>query len=202
MKKVKIGIDFDGVIADAAKLKSYVAEKEFGRKIYWANFKREIVVGRRWLTNEQYDKVSQYAYGRWRYGQLLEPVRGARFYLAALFREGHEILIVTSRLGRNFAVADRWLQENGFNFVPRIGIGYGKSKAGILQAFGADVYIDDDIDKLLELVGIVPHLFLFAWPWSEKEKLPSEIKRLENSWRVNPWKQFYLEICGIIAQKV
>ncbi len=199
MKKLQIGLDFDGVVVDSAKLKARAAEKLFGKKgkIHGTNFKREIVVGNGWLTDKEYDKVCKCAYNKWYYGQLMEAMPGARFYLSALNKEGHNLFIITSRDSTSFPIADKWLGENGFQFVSRTGIGLKQSKAPLLKALSADIFVDDDLDKLLPLQGIVEHLFLFSWPWHKNIKLPPGIVKLDNGWNRNPWKQFYLEICRI-----
>ncbi|HLC39014.1 MAG TPA: hypothetical protein VJJ80_02755 [Patescibacteria group bacterium] len=50
------------------------------------------------------------------------------------------------------------------------------------------IYIDDDIDKLAPLVGIVPYLFLFSWPYNLAEDERNIAKRIFS------WQEFYREI--------
>lgn len=202
---MKIGVDFDGVITQCAKIKAYTAEKRFGVKIYWANFKREVVVGNKWLTEAQYNEVSAYAYGSWRYAQLMEFAQGAKLYLSILREQGHDLFIITSRTGVMFDVADRWLQKEGLCFIPRIGVGYGQDKSPILEILDIEAYIDDDLDKLEPAIGKVKYLFLFSWPYNEDAAVPPEIEIIPNDlWRTTPsaWKLFYQRICQIAEQHV
>ena len=188
MRQLRIGLDFDGVIADSMKIKARVANELFGQKIYWGDFKREIVVGH-WLTEEEYNTVNELTYRSWQYGKLIEPVAGAKFSIAWFKNLGYDLLIVTSRSGKIFDVAEQWLEREKLNLIPIIGIGYKKNKAPILSAWSADIYIDDDLDKLLPLVGLIENLFLFSWPYNQHEILPPEIKRIENG-----WEEFRLEV--------
>ncbi len=56
---------------------------------------------------------------------------------------------------------------------------------------GLEVYIDDDLPKLEDLVGIVPHLFLFSWGYNEHVEVGDVAKRVKS------WKDFYAEIRGL-----
>ncbi|MEK7660150.1 MAG: hypothetical protein AAB343_03020 [Patescibacteria group bacterium] len=49
---MKIGIDFDGVVADCGRLKTLGAKELYGVDIAPEKFKKEIVVGEGILTSE------------------------------------------------------------------------------------------------------------------------------------------------------
>ena len=94
---MKIGLDFDGVISDCGKLKSDSAKKLYGVDIPSAKFKKEIVVGEKHLTMEQYRELQKTIYGTREIGFLMEPVDGVLHFLPRLVADGHIVLGVTSR---------------------------------------------------------------------------------------------------------
>ena len=105
---MKIGLDFDGVISDCGKLKSDGAKKLYGIDIPPAKFKKEIVVGEKHLTANQYRELQKIIYGTREIGFLMEPVDDVLHYLPLLVAEGHIVLIVTSRWEVELEIAKEW----------------------------------------------------------------------------------------------
>ena len=70
------------------------------------------------------------------------------------------------------------------------GVNLGVTKAKACK--GLDVYVDDDLDKLEPLVGIVPNRFLFSWGYNQHIDVPPSTAK-----RVDSWQQFYQEIRGL-----
>ena len=182
---MKIGLDFDGVISDCGKLKSDGAKKLYGVDIPPAKFKKEIVVGEKHLTMEQYRELQKIIYGTREIGFLMEPVDGVLHFLPRLVADGHTVLVVTSRGEVELEIAKEWStrQRLQLNFA---GVGYGNSKAS--AASGLDFYVDDDLDKLEQLVGIVSHRFLFSWGYNTHV----DIGTVAN--RVASWEELYRTI--------
>lgn len=179
---MKIGLDFDGVVSDCGKLKSDGAKELYGVEIPPHKFKKEIVIGEGHLTSDQYRELQRIIYGTRKIGFLMELVSGVAHYIPRLVDEGHEILVVTSRSETALQIAKEWTHRQGLslNFV---GVGYGNSKEDAAQ--GLDVYIDDDLDKLEPLVGVVQNLFLFSWGYNE------HIQEGKVAQRIVSWEEFY-----------
>lgn len=179
---MKIGIDFDGVVADCGRLKTFGAKELYGVDIAPEKFKKEIVVGEGHLTSEQYRTLQKTIYGTREIGFQMEPVLGALEYTHRLIAEGYEITVVTSRSHTELDIAWEWSLRRGFtlNFI---GVGHGNSKADAAQ--GLTCYIDDDLDKLEPLRDIVPHRFLFSWGYNAHEDTR------DIACRVPSWKDFY-----------
>jgi len=175
---MRIGLDFDGVISDCGKLKSDCAKKLYGVDIPPAKFKKEIVVGEKYLTAEQYRELQKVIYGTREMGFLMKPVDGVLYFLPRLVADGHAVLVVTSRGEVELEIAKEWSTRQGLrlNFV---GVGYGNSKAN--AANGLDFYIDDDLEKLESLVDVVPHRFLFSWGYNAHVDVGTVAKRVA-SW--------------------
>ncbi len=178
---MKIGLDFDGVISDCGKLKSDAAKKLHGLNIPPEKFKKEIVIGEGHLTAEQYHDLQKIIYGTREVGFLMEPVVGMLESVPQLLALGHTLLIVTSRGEAELEIAREWSVKQGLA-LDFIGVGYGVSKA--TACIGLDVYIDDDLDKLEPLVGIVPHRFLFSWGYN------NHIDEGAIAKRISSWQEF------------
>ncbi|MDQ5949480.1 MAG: hypothetical protein QG589_606 [Patescibacteria group bacterium] len=170
---MKIGFDFDGVWADTHVLKPIVAKKLFGVDIV-GPFSRENVVGK-YLTLEQYDETKHQVY----YGNYpIEPIKDAPFYTTLLEQDEHELKVITSRSGSLLPVVHAMFAEHGL-LIEAVGVGYKVSK--IEACRGLDVFIDDDLDKLVPLIGMVPHLLLFSQPENRHEREPEAVTRVD-SW--------------------
>ncbi|MBI4523911.1 MAG: hypothetical protein HY695_08885 [Deltaproteobacteria bacterium] len=162
---MKIGLDFDGVISNCAKLRSDYARQRFGVDVPGELFKRDIVLGNGWLTSDQYQEISRAIYYTKEVGLLMEPVDGVKAWVPKLIEEGHQISVITSRADAVLEIAKEWAKHQSLG-LDLIGVGIGNSKAP--AAAGLDVYVDDDLHKLKPLVGVVPHLFLFSWGYNRQ----------------------------------
>lgn len=182
---MKIGLDFDGVISNCGQLKSDGAKNLYGKNIPLEKFKKEIVVGEKHLTMEQYRELQKIVYGTREAGLLMEPVDGMTQYLPRLVAEGHRVLVITSRGEAELEIAKEWSVQQGLQ-LDFVGVGYGNSKAG--AAAGLDFYVDDDLDKLEPLIGVVPHLFLFSWGYNAHVEAGSVAKR------IGSWAELYQTI--------
>lgn len=178
-----IGLDFDGVVADLGKLKSETARRLYGIEIPSGRFKKDFVVGGGLLTAEQYKSLQDHIYRNREIGLLLEPVEGALDYLSLLQEEGHRIRIITSRGVPESGIVGEWMHQRRLH-VPVTYVGFGNDKAGACR--GLDAYVDDDLDKLEKLVGIVPHRFLFSWEYNRHLQLDAKV-----AVRVEGWEEFY-----------
>jgi hypothetical protein len=173
--KMNIGLDFDGVIANSHPVKSEVARDKYGVEIPPERLRREPVISAGLLTREQYIEMGAIAMGG---SYEIPPVHEALMYIPALINHGYELRIITSRSDAMLDVAEKWLKRYAIA-MPVCGVGYRVPKNQACQ--GLDVYVDDDLEKLLPLVGVVPHLLFFSWPWNAHEKEPAGITRVE-SW--------------------
>lgn len=182
---MKIGLDFDGVISNCGKLKSDGAKKLYEVDIPPAKFKKGIVVGEKLLTAGQYRELQKIIYGTREFGFLMEPVDGVLHYLPRLVADGHTVLTITSRGEVGLEIPKEWSTRQGLQ-LDFVGVGYNNSKAG--AAAGLDVYVDDDLDKLEPLVGIVPHRFLFSWGYNAHV----DVGTIAN--RVASWGELYRAI--------
>jgi len=183
---MNIGLDFDGVVSDCGRLKSDGAKILYGVDIPPERFKTELVVGAGILTIEHYRNLQKQVYENPKIGFKMLPVDGIFEFIPRLQQDGHNLSVITSRNEVSCKIAEEWMKINGLCLM-LLGVGGGVSKADACS--GLDVYIDDDLDKLEPLVGIVPYRFMFSWGYNAHIQVSPEVAR-----RVDSWKHFYQEI--------
>lgn len=184
---MKIGLDFDGVISDCGDLKSIGAKELYDVEIAPRDFKKEIVLPNGWLTADQYRNIQEAVYAT-RLGLQMKPVPEMSSYLP-LLAQFFEVVIITSRTNKALAIAQEWTLNQGLD-LPFVGVGRG-SKA--VAATGFDAFVDDDLDKLEPLVGVVPYRFLFSWGYN------SHLDAGKVATRVATWKELYLHLKWLSA---
>lgn len=179
---MNIGLDFNGVIVDWGKLTCEGARELYSVDIPLEKSRKEMIVGEGYLTEEQYVEL-QLTLNRTReFGSRMEPLYGALYYISRLIEDGHKVIVVTSRSMPALAIAKEWSSERGL-YLDFISVGYGVSKADAAQ--GLDLFVDDSLEKLKQLKGIVPHRYLFSWSYNAHED-EGEVAQ-----RIGSWKGLY-----------
>lgn len=171
MFNLEVGLDFDGVFANSHPVKALVAKEKFGVDIDPEFFRRENIIPLGILNEEQYKELGAISMGG---TYPIPPVEGLLEHLPVLMQI-HMVRVVTSRSGGMLVAAQDWLKGHSLE-LPIRGVGYRVSKVDACK--GLDVYVDDDLDKLVPMIGIVPNLFFFSWPWNKHEVAPNDIKRV------------------------
>jgi len=184
---MKVGLDFDGVITDNGQLKAVAAEELFGVKIPPEHFKRQLLVPNT-FSNEQYNLLLDTIYMESEWSRRMRPTEQVLHYGNRLIQDGHDIRIISSREGEALENAKIWLVDHGLEIDMR-GVGPGNSKAD--AAAGLDVFVDDDLNKLEDLVGVVPTLYLFAWGYN------SHLDESKVGKRIYGWAALYMHICQL-----
>ncbi|MDP2586380.1 MAG: hypothetical protein Q8P32_01225 [Candidatus Komeilibacteria bacterium] len=169
-------MDCDKVILDPDPQKAALAKELFGIDILPEQCKREVAVPGI-LTLEQYREIQKTLFYNWEMSKGILPVPGAVDYVRMLMDSGHFIKVITSRTGEALEIAQRLCRQHGLEIFDWQGVGHDVSKKE--AAKGLDVYVDDDYDKLEDLIGIVPNLILFAWPANQGITLDPRIIRIE-----------------------
>ena len=175
---LNIGLDFDGVYVNTHVVKVDVAKEKFGVVVSPENFRRDFIVKNGILALDEYVLVGREAMNG---SHPIPLVADSSLYLEILMREKHSIRFITSRTEELLETAKAILRENRFDLLIQ-GTGYGLSKVTACE--GLDLYVDDDLEKLLPLVGKVRHLLLFSWPWNAHEKEPKGIERISSWWEI------------------
>jgi hypothetical protein len=172
---MKIGFDFDGVVADCGRLKSDAARELYGLDIPPEKFNKKDVIAGRYLTPDQYSEFQRIIYTTREIGLCMQPVAGMLESIPQLLAVGHTLRIVTSRDGEGLSIAQEWSRQRGI-VLDFVGVGRGVSKAAACQ--GLDIFVDDDLEKLRPLINVVPHRFLFSWGYNAHTDVGNDAKRV------------------------
>ena len=184
---MKIGLDFDGVVADVGKLKSSWARELFGLDVDFNNpdlDKKELISKKRQseLLDFVINDVASFAH--------LRPVRGAVTGVKKLVKK-HNVEIITGREGAALEAAKTWLKKHKLD-IKITSVGAGNSKRSFVK--GLDIFVDDSLINLAEMVKVVPNRFLFSWGYNE------EYKEGDTAIRARSWEDLYSRI-GKIKKK-
>lgn len=161
---MKIGLDFDGVFVDSHGLKSQLLKEIFGADVPVEACRRIIQehCGRK--AFKQYRTVQRLVYETKQYHQRLEPQPGALRRIQQLKERGHTLIILSSRSPQAAALARQWLAAKDVS-LPFYATGRrDSSKAVLARELQLDAFVDDDLIKLAQLIGIVERLSLFRQP--------------------------------------
>jgi len=199
--EMAIASDLIGVIADTDKAIIRCAKDIYGVDLSSVVIKREVVVKSGLLTEKQYRILQLESASNWEWAKHTELIPGVKDVAIFLQEMRCALAIVTSRSDEvgypMLSTTVRWLQEQGlmrYLFDVK-GVGYHKSKATAIQELRPQpvVYVDDYINKLEPLIGVVEQLFLFTRPHNEYIELPPGIKRVDS------WLNIYDVVCEIMS---
>ena len=117
------------------------------------------------ITCKKYRKVKTNAF--WNKTTAIEiiPVPGAIACINKLHDDGHSIFVISSRSRRSARIADAWCRHKQLPLAEDvIGVGMDRmDKSEAARKYGLDVFVDNDLEKLRLLDGVVRHKFLFTW---------------------------------------
>ncbi len=153
-KKLRIGIDFDGVIAYGSALKRAYIKEKFG---FYCSNPSKFHSG---LTKEQYTEMIAELYNTSKYLKTPE-INGAKNYLKKLKKEGHKVFIITLRTDSEIKYTKQWLQQHNISEFEEIINTNNGPKSEACKKINLDLFIDDYPTMLEELKGIVPNIIIF-----------------------------------------
>ena len=179
---MKIGLDFDGVIVNSGKLKVEIARTHLAVDLPLSKLNRRVAVTEGYLSEVEYKELKRLIYATREIGLQVNPVEHAVHYLSLLLRDEHDVCVITSRTGVPLEIAKEWLYLRDVK-VDIVGVGYNESKATATK--GVEMYLDDDLSKLLPLIGLIPHIFLFSWEYNK------HLSTKNIAIRVSSWEEFY-----------
>lgn len=179
--KVKIGVDFDDVIVDCHSLKPILVNAMFDVDVPLETFSKDFLIENNLLSAEEYLQMGRKLFSE---DHPMLPIDSSLETIGKFVSEGHDVAIVSSRSEEDGTLkpAINWMKKYNLD-VPITGVGYKNSKRDTLKGF--DVFIDDDPDNLISLVGVVPHLLLFSSLQNKNQEVPV------GAIRVSSWDEVY-----------
>jgi len=178
MKSLKIGLDFDGVVANTPRLTSEIAAQKFG--IYLPDNGLNIdYCLKKGFTEKSYRQLQEIVYSSYN----LRPVMGAIKYIRQLIENNQDLMIVSYREKRESKIIKHFLDQHDFD------LDYictdNRPKSQFCEKQKLDVFFDDRLEHLLDLSDNVKYLFLFAKPYNKEEQESHRVKV------VHSWREFY-----------
>lgn len=170
MRKLKIILDCDGVLADTIKKVLHLYNNEYN-----LNFKKEDIVA--WdMTKIQKPGTSLTKYFNQRgFFRDLDPMEDAQKYVKKLLEDGHEVFVATASPLEGLEDKLLWLREN-FGFIPESNIVFIQRK----DLLYGDIILDDALHNLEN--SQCEFKVVFDQPWNRDRR---EFLRVRN------WEQFY-----------
>ena len=174
MRRLKIGIDIDGVLADIVRPMLPLLARECGRAVTHEDI---ICYSFREALNIPEERVAALmeevvAAG---YFEAAPPVAGA--VEAMVLLRHHRIWLVTSRPERVRNETIRWLARHG---VPYHELLFKPATAKAANGDGFDLFVEDNLDTALVLSGEGIPVLLFDWPWNQHPTLPDNVQRVRD----------------------
>lgn len=184
MRILKIGLDFDGLIAAPDSLKAYYIQGLYGITVPYLEFKKEKIIEDGLVTVEEYHRIRDIVVST-NVGILADSIPDALIYILKLIREGHLLKVVTSRKKEGEEIVRRWLGIRGID-IEVVGVGSSDKSEAVK---GLDVFFDNEVEKIKMLIGVVKNLYLFSNSFNRTGEDDDEMFKVLRS-----WKDFYEEI--------
>ncbi len=181
MKKLKIGIDIDGVIVDLVTSMLPLLSKFCGRSVRYSDICC-FDIGKALNIKEKMGGIWAEVYNG-NILQLAPPIQGSIIGLSEL--NEHEIWLITQRPISIRSDTVLWLCENKIEFdklrfVDIVG------KESISRSL--DVFLEDNLETACAIAEAGINSLLFDQPWNQNTKLPQRCKRVKD------WKDVVLYI--------
>jgi len=184
---MRIGIDFDDVVADSMQVIVDLQNKQYGTSYKLrdaTSFHLEDIWGG---TKEEWQsKIDEFLSTK--HLASLNPMAGVISALDALKKNGHELYIVTGRSENYVEATEQWIEKhfsdtfNGVHYANHIQAdpGQRREKSDICKENGIEVMIEDYMKNAKECADAGIRVFLFDQPWNQGE-LSANMERVR-SW--------------------
>lgn len=187
---MRIGIDFDDVVADSVKAIIMLHNNKYGTA-----FKKEEFISYRvedvWGGTKEEWRIKLNEFFSTDHLVSLDPMAGSLLGISALKNYGHELYIVTGRSEQDIPATEMWLkmhfpevfrEVHYAQFVTKNDLGSKfREKSEICKDNGIKLMIDDNPRVAKECAEAGISVLLFDQPWN-KGDFPSNVERVY-SWK-------------------
>jgi hypothetical protein len=189
----KVGLDFDGVLWNFAELKHRVLYDLYGRTMKPGRETYHFMIADGVVNVEEYWELVTVLCATTRYLHHMTPLPGMSTYLPHIrtLSRDTEFRVVTLRPPAGAVVAQQWIDSHCLGVKVESANTAGSKGP---HADGLHVFVDDTLEHLHEVRGIVPHRFLFSWGYNSHETVGEGIIR------VYSWKELYAHLRVIAPQ--
>jgi len=185
---MRIGVDLDEVLSDTLSgiLDEYNAENKtaFKKEDFFSYKYWEVWGGTRDQAIDFVNKIQAKGFSK-----KVKPLGGAYEILLKLKKEGHEFFIITGRSESDKNYTEEWVNKNYPNIFS--GIYFAnmfndklQKKSEICKDIAIDIFIEDDLEHVLDCVSAGIKVLIFDCLWNRKEDP-------KNTKRVHSWNEIY-----------
>ena len=188
IRKLNLGFDIDGVIADFSKPLLNTIKKNYGLTLKSTDiycFELDIVLG---ITPSEEEQLIVEVLK-----QDLPLNLGAKETLERLSREGHSIHLLTSRYVHLRDITQSWLKEKGIPFTQLHLLNNGQKY--LAEVDPLDLIVEDSLQEALGWTKKVKNVLIYDQPWNKTLNVRNLTKR------VYSWNEIYSEICTLNRNK-
>lgn len=170
---MRLGIDFDGTVADTTEAKVRYALQHFGERV--TGLETTGPHGAKRLGQERYVEMVE-AVHQTEWTLSIVPMPGAIEALHAL-AERHDLFIVTARNDDEIGWAREWLRPHGVRFRDVVHTNRAPKDAAC-ESLGIDVMLDDSPYVLRQLESLDTHLALMDAEYNRASEYPARTRRV------------------------
>jgi uncharacterized HAD superfamily protein len=186
-RKMNLGFDIDGVIADFSQALLETIKKNYGLALKKTDiycFDLNVVLG---ITKSE---------GKQLIIEVLQkdlPLNtGAKETLERLSREDHNIQLLTSRYDVLRDITQSWLKEKGIPYTQLHLLNVGKKY--LVKVDPLDMIVEDSLEEALGWTQKVKNVLVYDQPWNKTLNVKNLTKRVYN------WNEIYNEIQQLKAR--
>jgi uncharacterized HAD superfamily protein len=171
---MRLGIDFDGTVADITDAKIRFAREHFNEDITPRETYREHGIGR--LGEERFIRMVHEAHAT-AWTLSMQPMAGALESLHTLAAD-HDLFIVTARNDDEIDWARQWLERHDLPIQDVLHTSR-EPKTAACESLGVHLMLDDSPYVLRGLAGTDLHLALIDAEYNRDDELPARTHRVE-----------------------
>jgi 5'(3')-deoxyribonucleotidase len=178
---MRIGIDFDDVVADSGAAIIEMHNKKRGTHFKRSDFKTYFFEETWGMTREERRKEIDefFATDQWK---KISPMAGSLKVIEALKTKGHELYIITGRNDKDIAQTELWIEKNFPSVFQGVHFANSRKKSEICKELGIEIMIDDNPDVALECATEGIKVFIFDQSWNREREFPINVERV-SSWQ-------------------
>ena len=188
-RKMNLGFDIDGVIADFSQALLETIKKNYGLALKKTDiycFDLNVVLG---ITKSE---------GKQLIIEVLQknlPLNtGAKETLERLSREDHNIQLLTSRYDVLRDITQSWLKEKGIPYTQLHLLNVGKKYLAKVDPL--DLIVEDSLEEALGWTHKVKNVLVYDQPWNKTLNVKNLTKRVYN------WNEIYNEVQQLKARNL
>lgn len=172
MRRLKIGVDIDGVLANIVDRMLPLLARECGRRVVEDDIVCYEFTTALNISDERVAALLDELIADGHY-EAAPPVTGAVQGLEALSH--HQLWLVTSRPERARDQTVRWLQRHRVPFHELV---FAQAGRKARNGEGFDLFVEDNLDTALALSRESIPVLLFDRPWNRQPTLPENVERV------------------------